>query len=124
MRKFYKTISLALALSLLQFFVPVLNVAMEMPCCEKPATAPCCSVEYPSRLVCCSANPEHAKDDAAPTQGTLQKPSRTHFALVAPDPSFAIIGAAPMTGMGKDFHFHNPRFSNNQRYKLLATFLI
>ncbi|MGH7451683.1 MAG: hypothetical protein ACRENG_10085 [bacterium] len=129
MSKFRKTLSLLLTLSLLQFFVPVLNVAMELPCCEEQAISsrsmPCCGAEYPSRTVCCTSKAAPAENDAAPTQATLEKSSLAQLEFASYDQSFEIdLSVAPKISADEDFSFLNPRLTSNQRYKLLATFLI
>lgn len=129
MRRFYKIISLLLALSLWQFFVPVLNVAMELPCCEDQSISTggrqCCETEFPSRMVCCIDNPAHAMEKSAPVQATLEKPSQVHIDLVAPTQIFdAAFFFSSAKGVDEDFNSLNHHFTNNHRYKLLATFLI
>ncbi|MGH7598820.1 MAG: hypothetical protein ACREOI_20900 [bacterium] len=129
MRKFHRTISFLLAHSVMQFFVPVLNVAMELPCCEEQAISggnmPCCGAEYPARMVCCYGNPAHAFDDSAPAQCTLEKASSFHIDLAAVSQGFIISfrSALPVC-TGEDFYSFNPHLTSNQLYKLLATFLI
>ncbi|MCI0691963.1 hypothetical protein L0337_08145 [candidate division KSB1 bacterium] len=129
MRKFYKTISLLLAFSLLQFFVPVLNVAMDLSCCEEQAISggnmACCGAEFPSRMVCCYGDPTHAFDESAPTQCTLAKISHFHIDLAAVSQGLvaSLRFALPIV-TGNDFYSLNPLLTSNQRYKLLATFLI
>jgi len=128
-RKFHRTISFLLALSVMQFFVPVLNVAMELLCCEEQAISggnmACCGAEFPSRMVCCYGNPAHAFDESAPAQCMPEKTSHSHIDLAAVSAGFVASHrfARPIC-TGNDFYSLNPRLANNQRYKLLATFLI
>ncbi|MGH7494542.1 MAG: hypothetical protein ACREOO_19385 [bacterium] len=130
MRNLHKTISLLLAISLLQFFVPVLNVAMELPCCEEQQDVParsmqCCAAESPSRMVCCIDKPEHARDNSAPVQATFEKPSRVHIDLVASAQFFESAPGFALTRSANEVFFSlNPHLANNQRYKLFATFQI
>jgi hypothetical protein len=128
-RKFYKTISLLLAFSVMQFFVPVLNVTMELPCCEEQAISggnmACCGAEFPSRMVCCYGNPAHAFDESAPAQCTPEKTSHSHIDLAAVSPGLVTtLRFTLLIVTGDDFYSLNPHLANNQRYKLLATFLI
>jgi len=129
MKTFRKTISIFLVLNLWQFFVPVLNVAMELPCCEEQATLsvtmPCCSAEYPSRMVCCSGKPAHGVTDSAPTQATLEKSLHAYLAFVPLDQFVATdLDVAPTISVSQDVDACNFYLSSNHRYVLLATFLI
>jgi hypothetical protein len=128
-RKFYKTISLLLALSLLQFFVPVLNVAMDLSCCEEQGISggdmACCGAEFPSRMVCCYGDPAHAFDKSAPAQCTLAKISHFHIDLVAVSQAcVASCHFTPPVCTNDDFYSLNPHLTSNQHFKLFATFLI
>lgn len=123
MRKFYKTISLSLIFSILQFFIPVLNVAMEPACCEENSGGmQCCQSDFPSRLVCCSGNPVHAQDDSAPAQALPKKPAPTHIDLINSVRLFAI--TLPAASASENFYPLNHPLAGNKRYKLLAIFLI
>lgn len=129
-RHLYKTISFLLALSLLQFFVPVLNVAMELRCCEEQRNLPaksmqCCAAEFPTRMVCCIDMPEHALDDSAPAQATLAKPSHVPSDLAVSSKLFENgPGFALTLTTNEVFSSLSLYLANNQRYKLFATFLI
>jgi hypothetical protein len=126
-RNLHKTISLLLALSLLQFFVPLLHVAMELPCCDEQSgnseTMPCCQAEFPSRAVCCYGEPRHVLDDSAPAQATLEKTSQVHVDLAVLDQP-CTISPCLMPSSQEDFYCLSHRPADNKRYKLLATFLI
>ncbi|MGH7454822.1 MAG: hypothetical protein ACRENG_25930 [bacterium] len=129
MRKFHRTISFLLAHSVMQFFVPVLNAAMELPCCEEQAISggnmPCCGAEYPARMVCCYGNPAHAFDQSAPAQCTLEKMPCAHLDLAASSQCFITSLCFTLTTCtGEDFNSLNPHLASNHRYKLLVTFLI
>ena len=126
MRKFYKTISLSLIFSILQFFIPVLNVAMEMPCCEENSGGmQCCQPDFPSRLVCCSGNSVHAQDDSAPAQALPKKPAPTHLDFAKTDRLVAITRClAPEASASENFYLLNHPLARNKRYMLLAVFLI
>ena len=126
MRKFYKTISLSLIFSILQFFIPLLNVAMEPSCCEENSGGmQCCQPDFPSRLVCCSGNPVHAQDDSAPAQALPKKPTPTHDDFANTDRLVAITRCpAPEASASENLYLLNHLLASNKRYKLLATFLI
>ena len=134
MRKFRKTISLILAVSLWQFFVPVLNVALELPCCEEQDDSTggrqCCQPEFPARMVCCVGDSEHATEDSAPAQATSAKFPQTHFNLATFSQLFDVsldftsLYFAQKIRLDQDFYSFNPHLASNEHYKLLATFLI
>jgi len=129
MRKSYKTISLFLALSLLQFFAPVLNVAIEPPCCEEQGDSTgsrqCCQPEFPSRIVCCVDDSEHAMDDSAPTQAISAKSLQPQIVPAASDQFLEIsLCLVRKVRLDQNFCFFNPHLVSNEHYKLLATFLI
>lgn len=129
MRKFYKTIFLFLTFSLLQFFAPVLNVAMELACCEEQMVTPrrmqCCQAEFPSRLVCCAGNVEHGLDNSVPLKATLQKTVHIPLGLTVSVQSIAFDQTSPLAVITfTEIALLNSHFFGNKLYKQLATYLI
>ncbi|MDZ7288640.1 MAG: hypothetical protein ONB44_03710 [candidate division KSB1 bacterium] len=127
--KFYKTVSFLLCVSLLQFFVPVLNKTMKSTCCKAQTvagvSAPCCEFDSSSRMVCCSGGSARPLDEPLPARTNLEKPSRMHADLGVPA-KFDETGRkfALTTGETENFSSFNHHLACNQRYKLMATFLI
>jgi hypothetical protein len=124
-RYFSKTISL-LFLCLAQFFVPISNLAFELPCDEEQNQAchisPCCPTEVSSQMACCDQTAP-AKSESAPAPPA--SPLRIYFDLAAPIPFAEVGGDIGLTAKPDDTcSSFNTNFAGNQLYKLIATFLI
>lgn len=125
MRYLSKTISLLL-LCVAHLFVPIFDLAIELPCGEAQAqacqSAPCCRTEVLPRMVCCDT-PARATDHSAPV--ALEKPSRLPADFNAPIAFAEVGGDLDLAWRADDdFSAFNSFLFSNQRYKLLSTFLI
>jgi len=115
-----------LALCLLQFSAPVIGITAELACKEKPAraceTAPCCQQQNESRLTCCD---QTAPAKSGSPAAAILNPARVYLDLFTPIP-FAETGCdfKPAVRSDQTFSSFNSHLAGNQRYKLLATFLI
>lgn len=72
MNHFKKNISVLLIFAILQFFVPIFNVAAKLPCCDSSEMS-CCQEEYPARMVCCIEDAEDVFKESEPIQARLSK---------------------------------------------------
>jgi hypothetical protein len=126
MRKFSPKTFFILALVSLQFIAPALNLATELPCDEKEVVAcepvSCCPPEPSPRMECC----KHLAPKAnASTPATLEQPSRVHLDLITPIQFVAShFDSALAASAGELPASFNSSLTGNQRYLLLATFLI
>jgi hypothetical protein len=113
-----------LTLASLQFFASALSVAMELPCKETVVceTLPCCQPEPSARMECCD-QPAPKANDTTPV--TLDQPPRVHHDLITPIQFVADHCERALSTCVDEFlsSFHSD-LTGNQRYLLLATFLI
>ncbi|MCI0698156.1 hypothetical protein L0337_39890 [candidate division KSB1 bacterium] len=119
--------SLILIISLLQFSVPLLGQAIELPCPEKQVAScqstACCQPEASSCFACCSNQPARAMDDSLPM--TREKMSQLCIDLARPHQIFDVnLCFATAIKADENFHSFNPHLTNNHRYQFFATFLI
>jgi hypothetical protein len=126
MRSFFSKTFFILALAFVQFFAPVLNMAIALPCDDKEAvvceTMSCCPPEPSPRMACCDQPAPKANDS---TPATLEQPSRVHLDLTTPIQFVAShFGQALAASVGAFPASFNYSLTGNQRYLLLSTFLI
>jgi hypothetical protein len=109
-----------------QLFVPIFNLAVELPCDEEQGKSchisSCCQMEASSRMVCCDRTAPAQSESA---RATLVNPAKIYLDLAAPI-SFAEVGGEIGLTAKPDYAFSsfNTHFAGNQLYKLIATFLI
>jgi hypothetical protein len=110
-----------------QLFVPIFNLAFDLPCDEAPAetceVAPCCQAETSTRMTCCDVQASPVRSESTPAAPAI--PFRIYFDLAAPI-CFAEVCSEIGWTAKPDYIFSslNTHFASNQLYKLLATFLI
>lgn len=123
MRRFNGKISLFLVFSLLQFFVPILSVAADLPCCESQEMQ-CCQKEYPARIVCCIGDADSGLDESVPIQAVLQEQSipflSFHIIFITDNSNQTISNNA---NQALEINLHDILQSTNKLYKKLSTFL-
>ncbi len=119
----FKFLAGLLIAATLQFFVPLLNAAVSDKCCESQQMQ-CCQEEFPSRMVCCSAEADQGLDDSAPTQGRPPKTQKTPEGIILCLPT----NTRNLTVLSFEnlecFSVLKFTTTDNQLYKRFSTFLI